>query len=105
MRRPSIVNEIVGHGSDARVALFRDDPTRVLKYCFLDDEDAAQNLEQEKNILALLGHHPLITRLHCVSERGLIFEYYPLGSLRNYYTKALSPYRDRLRWCRQVIEA
>ena len=107
MRRPSIVDEIVGHGADARVALFRHDHTRVLKYCFPDDEDAVQNLEQEKNILEFLGHHPLIAHMHSVSESGLIFEYYPLGSLRDYYSKALAqpPYIHRLRWCQQVIEA
>ena len=95
MRRPFIVNEIIGHGADARVTILRDNPTRVLKYCFPDDEDAAQNLDQEKNILALFGRHPLLIRLQSVSERGLILEYYPLGSLRDYYSKALPPYVHR----------
>lgn len=106
MRRPSIVGDIVGYGIDSRVAILREDSTRVLKYCFPDHEDAVRNLEQEKKILAILGHHPLITHLHSVSERGLIFQYYRHGSLRDYYKTlpALPSLNDRVLWCRQVVE-
>src|SRR5579871_1823882 len=107
MRRPSIVNEIVGVGLDGRVAVLRNDPTRVLKYCFPDNNEAVRNLEQEKKILAILGHHPHITYLDSVSDRGLIFEYYPHGSLRNYYSNlngTLPSYDDRIRWCHQALE-
>jgi len=107
MSRPSIVGEVVGYGIDSRVAILREDGTRVLKYCFPDNDDAVRNLEQEKMILEILGHHPLITHLHSISEQGLIFEYYPHGSLRDYYKKTLPTLpllNDRVHWCRQTVE-
>lgn len=107
MRRPSIADEIVGFGADARIALLRRDRTCILKYCFPDKEESVKSLEQEKKVLAILGPHQFITHLHSVSERGLIFEYYPLGSIRSYYEKLnglLPPLYDRFCWCRQAVE-
>jgi serine/threonine protein kinase len=106
MVRPRIVQKVVGVGNDSRVAILRSDGTRVLKYCFADDKDAVRALKREQNILAILGHHSRITHLHSVCEEGSIFEYYPHGTLRNYYTTllALPPLDDRVRWCRQAVE-
>lgn len=106
MHRPSIVGKVVGRGIDSTVAVLREDSARVLKYCQPDNQDAVRNLENEKKILATLGHHPLVTRLHCVSERGLVFEYYQHGSLRDYYQTlpVLPSYNDRVLWCRQATE-
>jgi serine/threonine protein kinase len=106
MRRPSIVGKEVGYGIDSTVAILRDDSTRVLKYCQPDEEDSVQNLENEKRILRILGHHPFIVHLHSLSERGLVFEYYQHKSLRDYYQTllALPSLDDRVRWCQQATK-
>ena len=64
-------------------------------------------LEQEKKIYAMIGHHPLISHVHSITEAGICLEYYPFGSLRDYFRSltALPDLEDRLRWCRQAISA
>jgi serine/threonine protein kinase len=108
MGRPSIVSDVIDVGLHGRIGLLRDDPSRVLKFCNPKNEDAVNALEQEKRILSILGPHPYITHLHWVSEEGLCFEYYPLGSLRSYYEtlRPRLPYlRERMRWCHQTVDA
>jgi serine/threonine protein kinase len=106
MVRPRIASQIVGIGNDSRVAILRSDNTRVLKYCFPEDKDAVRALKKEQNILTTLGYHSLITHLYYVCQEGSIFEYYPHGTLRHYYTtlRTLPPLNDRLSWCRQAVE-
>jgi serine/threonine protein kinase len=72
----------------------------------VEDKDAVRALKWEQNILTILGHHSRITHLHSVCEEGSILEYYPHGTLRDYYKTlpALPPLNDRVRWCRQAIE-
>jgi serine/threonine protein kinase len=103
LRRPSIVSEIINTGRYGRLALLRTDPTSILKFCS-DNPAAISSLEQEKRIYAILGHHKFITNLRWVSDKGLCFEYYPLGSLRSYYQSQLPPLNRRLLWCHQLAE-
>jgi serine/threonine protein kinase len=106
MVRPRIARQIVGVGNDSRVAILRSDSTRVLKYCFAEDKDAVRALKREQSILTILGHHSRITHLHSVCEEGSIFEYYPHGTLRDYYKTLLTlpPLNGRVRWYRQAVE-
>jgi len=106
MSKPRIAGEIVGIGLDSRVAILRSDKTRVLKYCNAENKDAVRALKKEQEVLAILQHHSRITHLHAICEEGSIFEYYPHGSLRNYYGSlpALPALNDRLRWCQQAVE-
>ena len=106
LRRPSIVSDIINMGLYGRLALLRTDPSCIFKFCS-DNPEAIASLEQEKRIYTILGPHRFIANLHWVSERGLCFEYYPLGSLRSYYRTLLPdlpPLSDRVRWCRQLVE-
>lgn len=106
LRRPSIVSDIINMGLYGRLALLRTDPSCIFKFCS-DNPEAIASLEQEKRIYAILGPHRFIANLLWVSERGLCFEYYPLGSLRSYYRTLLPdlpPLSDRVRWCHQLVE-
>jgi serine/threonine protein kinase len=106
VRRPSVVTSFVGAGTGSFIGLLETDPTRVLKFPF-PTEDAQADIEQEKQIYAILGPHPLIATVHEVSERGIFLEYYRLGSLRAYYKTLngqLPPIDLRTGWCLQAIE-
>lgn len=106
LRQPSIVSDIINIGRFGRLALLRTDSSRILKFCS-DNPEAQESLEQEKRIYAILGRHRSIANLHWFSKIGLCLEYYPLGSLRSYYKNLrphLPPLRDRIRWCRQIVE-
>jgi serine/threonine protein kinase len=96
----------IGHGAYGIVAILRDDPSRVFEFCSPDNEEAVEAIDREKRILELVGSHPFILTPHWVDERGLCFEYYPLGTLRS-YCKSLQPeippLTDRLRWCREIV--
>jgi serine/threonine protein kinase len=103
-----VVSRVISGGSGGFIGILRDDPARVLKFCSPENEYAVQGLQREKAILAILGSHQYITRLDAVWEIGLVFEYYPFGSLREYYTKlsgVLPSLHDRFRWCNQCITA
>jgi serine/threonine protein kinase len=106
LAQPSFVSQIIAVGVYGRIGLLRDDPSRVFKFCAIDHEEAIEAIEQEKTILGILGQHQFIIDVHWVSERGLCFEYYPLGSVRS-YCKSLQPrlpeLADRVRWCCQVV--
>ena len=107
LAQPSFVSKLIAHGSYGDVGLLRSDPTRVFKFCAIDNEDARAAIEQEKKILAILGSHRYIIDLHWVNERGLCFEYYPLGSLRDFYKTSLPDLPglvDRIRWCHQSVQ-
>ena len=108
LRPPSYVSDdYIGFGLYGRIALLHDDPSRVFKFCEPDNRDGVETIEREKKILTMLGAHPFIIQLHWVSERGLCFEYYPLGSLRTYYhtmLPSLPEITTRTRWCHQVAE-
>jgi serine/threonine protein kinase len=103
LRRPSIICEIINMGLYGQLALLRTDPTSILKFCS-ENPKAISALEQEKRIYAILGHHEFIANLRWVSDKGLCFEYYPLGSLRSYYQSALPPLNRRVLWCHQLAE-
>lgn len=106
LKHPSIASEIINTGLYGRLALLRTDPTSILKFCS-DNPKAISSLEQEKRIYAILGHHKYIATLRWVSDAGLCFEYYPLGSLRSYYQSMSSnppPLNQRIRWCHQLAE-
>lgn len=108
LAQPSFVSKLIAHGSYGEIGLLRSNPSRVFKFCAIDNEDALASIDQEKKILAILGSHQYIIDLYWVNERGLCFEYYPLGSLRDYY-KTLQPNLpelvDRIRWCHQSVDA
>lgn len=107
LAQPSFVSKLIAHGSYGEIGLLRSDPSRVFKFCAVDNEDAMAAIEREKKILAILGSHKYIVDLHWVNERGLCFEYYPLGSLRDYYKTCgpnLPKLVDRIRWCHQSVE-
>lgn len=108
LQPPSYVSDkYIGFGLYGRIALLRDDPSRVFKFCETDNRDGVETIEREKNILTIIGDHPFIIQLHWISERGLCFDYYPLGSLRTYYQSKLPSLPEtttRIRWCHQVAE-
>ena len=108
LQPPSYASDkYIGFGLYGRIALLRDDPSRVFKFCEPDNRDGVETIEREKKILTILGAHPFIIQLHWLSDRGLCFEYYPLGSLRTYYhaeLPSLPEITTRIRWCRQVAE-
>jgi serine/threonine protein kinase len=107
LQPPSYVSaNYIGFGLYGRIALLRDDPSRVFKFCEPDNQEAVETLEREKKIFTLLGPHPFILQVHWVSDRGLCFEYHPLGSLRAYYLTLpfLPDMATRIRWCQQVAE-
>lgn len=66
LQEPSYVSKIVGLGVYGRVALLRDDPTRVFKFCAPTRQEAVDTIEREKKILAILGSHQFIIDLHWV---------------------------------------
>jgi len=108
VKKPSIVGHVFDTGLHGRIGLLAADPSRVLKFCNKNNEDAVAALEREKNILAVLGHHQHIIQLHWTSELGLCFEYYPHGSLRFYYENlrpVLPPLSERVRWCHEAVAA
>ena len=106
LQEPSYVSQIVAFGVYGRIALLRDDPSRVFKFCAPEREEAAEAIEREKEILEVVGSHPFILTPHWVNDRGLCFDYYPLGSMRE-YCKALRPdippLSDRIRWCCETV--
>ena len=108
LQPPSYISDnYIGFGLYGRIALLRDDPSRVFKFCEPDNRDGVETIKPEKKILTMLGAHPFIIQLHWVSERGLCFEYYPLGSLRTYYhtmLPSLPEITTRTRWCHQFTE-
>ena len=104
VRTPSTVSKIIDRGSYGHLGLLRESPTRVLKFCVPEREIAVLNLETEKKILEILGHHQHIIHLYSASEQGLCFEYYPLRSIRRYYESlngSLPSLNRRLQWCHQ----
>jgi serine/threonine protein kinase len=104
---PFVSTHYVGFGLYGRIAFLRDDSSRVFKFCEPDNPAAVQSIEEEKKILEILGAHPSIIEVHWTSERGLCFEYYPLGSLRSYYKSIFPSLPEsiiRIRWCHQVVE-
>jgi serine/threonine protein kinase len=106
LNHPPIASELINTGLYGRLALLRTDPTSILKFCS-DNPKAIASLEQEKRIYAILGHHKFIANLRWVSDAGLCFEYYPLGSLRSYYRSVSPdspPLNHRVRWCHQLAE-
>ena len=106
-RRPDYISETIGGGATGWVGCLHSDPTRALKYCNKQRKHAVQQLEQEKRIYAIIGHHPLIAHMHASSEEGIYFEYYPLGSLRGFYEprSSLPELGHCLHWCQQSITA
>lgn len=106
LRKPSMVSKIIVRGAGANIGLLDSDPSRILKFCIPENEDAVAELEEEKRICSLLGHHPFIAHFHWASEIGICFDYYPLGALRSYYEGlgAVPPSAvyDRVRWCQQA---
>jgi serine/threonine protein kinase len=106
LKHPSIASDIINTGLYGRLALLRTDATSILKFCS-DNPKAVSALEQEKRIYAILRQHKFIANLRWVSDAGLCFEYYPLGSLCSYYRSMSSnppPLNHRLRWCHQLAE-
>jgi len=107
LQEPSYVSKVIAVGVYGRLALLRDDPTRIFKFCAPDRQEAVDAIEQEKRMLEQVGSHPFIIKPLWVNERGLCLEYYPLGSLRSYYRDSdrqdLPPLTDRIRWCRQAV--
>ena len=87
MRSPSIISKIINEGANDFIDILRDNPSLVLKFCDPEDKDAIHELQQEKKVLSILGHHQYIARLDFLSEFDLVFEYYPLDSLREYYSR------------------
>lgn len=107
LAKPQFVGDIVAMGVYGRLALLRDDPSRVYKFCAIDNPEGIEAIEQEKKILEILGHHDRIALLHWTDHRGLCFEYYPTGTLRSYYKDlypALPPQTQRISWCQQAID-
>ena len=80
-----VSRELTDVGTSGMLALLKDDPTRIFKFCPINHEEHMRDIEQEKRILVILGQHQFIIELHWVDERGLCFEYYPLGTLESYY--------------------
>lgn len=112
MRQPEIVSRVINGGSGGFIGILCDDPTRVLKFCSPDNQDAVECLQREREILSALGQHEHIARLHAVLDLGvnfgLCFEYYPFGSLRDYYKTLdgkLPPPENRFHWCHQCVSA
>ena len=107
LAKPEFVGDIIAMGVYGRLALLRDDPSRVYKFCAIDNSEGVEAIEQEKKILEILGHHDRITHLHWTDRRGLCFECYRSDTLRSYYKDlhpALPPFAQRILWCQQVID-
>lgn len=71
LAQPSFVSKLIAHGSYGEIGLLRSNPSRVFKFCAIDNEVALASIEQEKKILAILGSHQYIIRLYLGDERGL----------------------------------
>jgi serine/threonine protein kinase len=107
LRTPKCVSEIIDVGATGFIGRLQTNPSRVLKFCIQERKQAVQQLEQEKRIYSIIGHHPLIAHVHSASDEGICFEYYPLGSLRHYYEScpSIPDLHHRLRWSQQSISA
>jgi len=106
MQEPPYVSEVIACGYWGIIALLRDDPTRVFKFCSPGRLDAVGYIEREKRMLKIVGSHPFIISPHWVNERGLCFDYYLMGDLRKYYENLrpeIPPLTDRIRWCRETV--
>jgi serine/threonine protein kinase len=103
---PDFVAELIAFGAYGRLFRLRDNPSRVFKCCERDNPEAVETIARERDILEFLGAHPFLIQLHWTNLEGLCFEYYPLGSLRNYYKQSLSlpPTATRGLWCEQVAD-
>lgn len=82
---------------------FLDDKT-VLKYP--TNEDNRYFIDVEARIFDALGSHPRILRCFGTNEDGLILEYAPHGSVKQYLEKTPSTsMKQRVTWCRELVEA
>jgi serine/threonine protein kinase len=104
---PDYVSKTVAW-SRSIVSLLKDDPSRVFKFCAINDENSNAALEQEKKVYSLLGYdpHESILSVHWINERGLCYDYHPLGTIRWYYESirpSLPALADRVRWCNQLV--
>ena len=68
IRLQTTVSEIIAVGATGCVGRLRSDPTRVLKFCVEERTDAVAQLDQEKKIYAIIGHHPLISHVHSIRD-------------------------------------
>jgi serine/threonine protein kinase len=101
------VSQIVDRGGTGFLGLLHDDShSQILKYCIPENKGAVFSLGREKRALDILGDYPYIIKLLEASDRGLLFEYYPLRSIRRYYesqNETLPSLGQRLQWCHQSV--
>jgi serine/threonine protein kinase len=101
------VSQAIDRGGTGFLGLLYDEcPSRVLKYCIPENEEAVFSLGREKRALDILGDHQYIIKLYKASERGLFFEYHLLRSIRRYYESqngTLPSLDQRLQLCHQSI--
>jgi hypothetical protein len=83
---PPFVSIIIASSasSNINIGLLREDCNRVVKFHRPGDDEGAKAIAREKRILDLLGPHHFIAPLHWADERGLCFDFYALGSVREF---------------------
>ncbi|KJZ71538.1 hypothetical protein HIM_09076 [Hirsutella minnesotensis 3608] len=102
---PPGVHRILASGTSAFIGQV--DESTVLKYTLERGGDSSR-LEHEHRLLNIIGHHEHVIAHKGLTPDGLYLEYAENGSLLEFITKAKhapASLQQRIRWCREIIEA